>query len=91
MEEGTIDYKRLELMLKESDKKWEKDLFRIEGKLDAVVAEIKVFLQETLKNGPATTMVVTGTEKHHNESIRENLVTVGGSLRSEERRVGKEC
>ena len=91
MEEGTIDYKRLELMLKESDKKWEKnlsrldqkwekDLFRIEGKLDAIVAEIKVFLQETLKNGPATTMVVTGTEKHHNESIRENLVAVGGSL-----------
>ena len=41
MAEGTRDYKLLKLMLKESDQRWERDLARIEGKLEAALEEIK--------------------------------------------------
>ena len=51
--EGMKDYKRLEDMLKNSDQKREKDLARVEGKLDAVLEEIKA--------------LIIGTTIHHNE------------------------
>ena len=70
MEEG---YTKLELMFKESDKKWGKNIFRIEGKLE----EIKGLLQEILKNGLATTMTVTGTEKHHVANDYEKILSIG--------------
>ena len=41
MAEGTKDYKLLKLMLQESDQRWERDLARIEGKLEAALEEIK--------------------------------------------------
>ena len=66
-------YTKLELMLKESDKKWEKNISRIEGKLE----EIKGLLQEILKNGLTTTMTVTSTEKHHVTNDYEKILSVG--------------
>ena len=47
MAEGTRDYKRIESMLKElkdSDQKQEKELFRVEGRLDAALDEIKAMI-----------------------------------------------
>ena len=41
MAEGTRDYKILELMLQESDQRWERNLARIEGKLEVALEEIK--------------------------------------------------
>ena len=57
MAEGTRDYKRLESMLKESDQKRDKEisrvegsLARVEGRLDAVIEEIKSMLQGLQNN-----------------------------------------
>ena len=41
MAEGTRDYKILKLMLQESDQRWERNLARIEGKLEVALEEIK--------------------------------------------------
>ena len=44
MAEGTRDYKRLESILKKKDQKREKDLSRVKGRLDTVLAEIKALI-----------------------------------------------
>ena len=41
MAKGMSDYKRLELMLKENDKKWEKNLLKVERIIDVALEEIK--------------------------------------------------
>ena len=44
MVEGTHKYKRLKGMLKETDQKCEKDLERVESKLDTALKEIKALI-----------------------------------------------
>ena len=44
MAECTREYKKLELMFKESDQKMEKDLSRMEGKLDSTLVNIRTLI-----------------------------------------------
>ena len=77
MAEGTRDYKRLKAMLKELDQKREKDMLRVEGRLDAAVEGVDARLDaalaeiKTLING--MTMQINGITLQQNE-IRSQML-----------------
>ena len=79
MAEGPQDYKRLEVMLKESDRKREKDLSKVEDRLDSALVEIKALNNGiTIQLNEIQSQIANRDNGSSLSSILGNLMEAGG-------------
>ena len=82
MTKGTRDYKRLESMLKENDQKREKDLARVEARLDTTLEDIKSLIHGIIVQHNELRSQMTSQEggRANRRSILGNPMVIQGDF-----------